>query len=61
MNCGMVATVIVDNGYNDITIQFKDGTMVKYCHNDKFIKGEINNPNISKSTQIKTVQYKTKE
>lgn len=61
MNCEMVATVIVDNGYNDITIQFEDGTIVKHCHNDKFIKGEINNPNISKITQIKTLQYKTKE
>ncbi len=36
MNCGMCATVLEDNGYKNITIQFEDGLVKKHCRRDKF-------------------------
>lgn len=44
MDCGMVATVLSDNGYKSITIQFEDGTIVKNCCRDKFREGKIKKP-----------------
>lgn len=46
MNCGMVATVLSDNGYKSITIQFEDGTIVENCRRDKFREGKIRNPSL---------------
>lgn len=58
MNCGMVATVLTDNGYRKVTIQFEDGTIVKNCHRDKFREGKIRNPSIKqeprKVSKLKT-------
>ena len=44
MDCGMVSTVLSDNGYKSITIQFEDGTVVKNCRRDKFREGKIKKP-----------------
>lgn len=41
MNCGMSATVLADNGYNKVTIQFEDGAVVENCRRDKFREGKI--------------------
>lgn len=41
MNCGLYATVIQDNGCNDITIQFEDGLVREHCRRDKFREGKI--------------------
>ena len=46
MNCGMEAEVIVDNGYNDITVMFEDGFISKKRNRTAFRKGMINNPNV---------------
>ena len=58
MNCGMIATVIKDNGYKDITVQFEDGTIVEHCRHNKFREGKIRNPNIPKITQQKEPKEK---
>lgn len=47
MKCGMTATVIEDNGYKDITVQFEDETVVEHITRDKFKHRTISNPNIS--------------
>jgi hypothetical protein len=47
MNCGMTATVIKDNGYKDITVQFEDRTIVEHIARYKFKHRTISNPNIS--------------
>lgn len=44
MKNGMVATVIADYGYKDITIQFEDGTIREHCRRDKFRSGNIAHP-----------------
>lgn len=31
MNCGMPARIVTDNGDNQVTIQFEDGTIVENC------------------------------
>ena len=41
MNCGLEATIIEDNGYKDITVQFEDGVIRKHRAKDKFIDGKI--------------------
>ncbi|MBR5767798.1 MAG: hypothetical protein IKX86_03915, partial [Clostridia bacterium] len=41
MNCGMIATVIEDYGYHDITIQFEDGLIRQHCRKDRFKSGAI--------------------
>ncbi len=48
MNCGMAATVLSDNGYKSITIQFEDGTIVENCCRNKFREGKIRNPSLKK-------------
>ena len=44
MNCGMVAEVIEDLGYKNITVKFADGTILKNRRRDSFISGHIKNP-----------------
>lgn len=44
MGCGMECTVIEDNGYLDITVQFSDGTIVKKTTREKFCKRSIKHP-----------------
>lgn len=46
MNCGMEATIIHDDGWNKITVQFEDGTIVENRSYDQFKDGRINNPNL---------------
>ena len=41
MKCGLNATVIEDNGYYDITIEFEDGLVRHHCRRDKFNEGSI--------------------
>lgn len=41
MNCGMVATIIEDFGYYDITIKFEDGLIRYHCRKDRFNSGKI--------------------
>lgn len=43
MNCGMVATVIEDNGYNDITVKFDNGCIRTHRTRYQFQKGKISN------------------
>ncbi len=45
MYCGMVAEVIEDFGYKNITVQFTDGTILKNKRRDSFLSGHIKNPN----------------
>ena len=51
MNCGMPARIVTDNGDNQVTIQFEDGTIVENCHRDEFYKGK--NKNLSIKQQLK--------
>ena len=46
MECGMECTVIEDNGFNNITVEFEDGTIVENLRRTTFIKQIIINPNI---------------
>ena len=48
MNCGMEAKVIEDNGCEDITVQFSDGTIKTHCSRHNFLRGKIRNRNIKK-------------
>ena len=41
MNCGLVATIIEDFGYHDITIQFEDGLIRYHCRKDRYKDGAI--------------------
>ena len=41
MNNGMIATVIADNGWDDIDVQFENGIIVKHRRRDHFKKGSI--------------------
>lgn len=56
MKNGMMATVIADYGYKDITVQFEDGTIREHCRRDKFRAGSIAHPTIA---AIKTVSRNT--
>lgn len=58
MNCGMNATVLEDNRYKNITIQFEDGTIVENCRRDKFLEGKIANPTLKRE---KTTPKERKE
>lgn len=62
MNCGLMATVIEDFGYKNITVQFEDGVIVKNKRKDKFREGTIGYPKeIRGKTVIKsktTKKYK---
>ncbi len=44
MNCGMMATVIADNGFYDIAVRFEDGSVVYHKRRDKFKAGSIRPP-----------------
>ena len=46
-NCGMKATCINDNGGKNIDVQFEDGTIVKHRYRYEFIRGTIQNHNLS--------------
>ena len=48
MNCGMECVVIEDYGYDNITVQFEDGTIIKNKNRHSFRAKQINNPNYSK-------------
>ena len=47
MNNGQKATIIKYKKYNDIDIQFEDGTIVQHRAYSSFKKGKIRNPNIT--------------
>ena len=47
MTCGMTATVISDCGAKDITVEFKDGTIVEHTTRRKFKNKTVLNPNLS--------------
>ncbi len=49
MNNGQKATIIRYNGFNDIDIQFEDGTIVEHKQMSAFRTGSIGNPNIHRS------------
>lgn len=46
MNCDMKATIIRWNGYNDIDVQFEDGTIVSHKSYSNYKNKKISNPNI---------------
>ena len=48
MNCGMEAEVIEDSGYENITIKFADGTVIKNRNRYDFFAKSINNPNVDR-------------
>lgn len=52
MKCGMVAEVIEDNGYNNITVQFEDGYISHNKRRQDFRNGIIGNPNIRKGSLL---------
>lgn len=52
MNCGMAATILADDGYKNITIQFEDGTIVEKCCRDKFLEGKIVNPSLKQEKNV---------
>ena len=47
MKCGMIATVISDHGFKDITVRFEDGTVVEHITRRKFRNKTVQNPNFS--------------
>ena len=55
MNCGMIATVICDNGYKDITVKFEDGTIVEHKTRQQFHNRTIKKPNLKDKQTKKTV------
>jgi hypothetical protein len=57
MNCGMECKIIKYFKYNNITVQFTDGTIVNNKQYDSFKKGNIKNPNCKK-TKKQTRIYK---
>ncbi len=61
MNCGMSATVLADNGYKDVTVQFEDGTIVENCRRDKFREGKIVNPSLRQEKAVPKVQKEPRE
>ena len=46
-NCGMKATCIVDRGGKDIDVQFEDGSIVQHRYRYEFLRGIIQNHNMS--------------
>ena len=52
MNCGMACIVIDDNGHNDISVRFEDGTVVRHRKRQEFRNGGIDNPNIDRNSLI---------
>lgn len=46
MNCGMLATVIKDKGYKNITVEFGDGTIVDNVTREAFRRKRIKNPKL---------------
>lgn len=61
MKCGMMATIIAYTNYEDITVEFEDGTKVEHVGKNKFTNGMIKNPNLytEKKSTAKSV-YKRK-
>lgn len=55
MKCGMVATVISDNGARDICVEFEDGTVVEHTTRLRFRNRTISNPDLENA---KTVSVK---
>ena len=53
-NNGQTMTIIEYKKYDDIDIQFEDGTIVKYKSYDKFKRGNIKNPNTKIGESNKT-------
>jgi len=49
MRCGMECTIIEDNGYLDIMVQFSDGTIIEKTTREKFHEGSIKHPLIENS------------
>lgn len=49
MNNGMLATIIRSNGYDDIDVQFEDGTVVRNISKARFERKNIANPTIGKN------------
>lgn len=56
MNCGMRCTVIEDNNYDNITVQFEDGTIKKNCSRGNFRKGNISNPTFGRG-KTRSIKY----
>lgn len=46
MKCGMVATVVSDDGARDICVKFEDGTVVEHTTRLRFKNRTIPNPNL---------------
>ena len=51
MNCGMMAKIIAYRKYNDIDIQFDDGTIIQHRSYGDFVKAAISNPNLYKKVK----------
>lgn len=47
MRNGQLCTVIEDNGSEDITVRFEDGTIIEHTYRTSFRTGYINNPNFT--------------
>ncbi len=58
MNNGQEATIIRYNGFNDIDVQFEDGTIVEHKQMSAFREGNIGNPNIHRSHgELEIIEY----
>ena len=52
MNNGKKAKIIYYNGFNDIIVEFEDGTVVRDRTYSAFKKGEIKNPNYNPNNKL---------
>ena len=52
MNCGMSASIIMWNGYNDIDVCFEDGTIAAHKSYSNYKRGKITNPNVTRKCDI---------
>ena len=52
MNCGMEAEVIEDNGSENISVRFSDGTIIRNRDRYEFMSQSINNPNYNKRSIV---------
>ena len=57
MNNGMSATVIGQNGCEDLTILFADGTVVEHVRSCHFLRGKDSNPNLQSSNATSLQEF----
>lgn len=56
MRCGMIATVIEDSGFDNVTVRFDDGTILENCCRRDVITRKLKNPSVKKKKTSKKVK-----